>query len=68
MKLKLKVRFEYWLYCWAWFLGRFFVIFGFFNGCKWGYLLLNWLDNHGFEMWDSFEEIKKKINTEEQNE
>ncbi len=61
--INMKDKFGYWLCCWAWLFGMIISILTFtaFDGCKWGYMLMDWLDNHGFEMWVSTEVLKKKL-------
>jgi len=61
--MKLKEHFGYWLCCWAWLGGMIIavILFGFFDGCKWGYQLMDWLDDHGFEMWIPYERLKLEL-------
>jgi len=56
----MKTSFGYWLCSWVWLFGMIASVLSFaaIDGFKWGYALMDWLDEHGFEMWVTLDEVK----------
>lgn len=56
MKYTIKEHFGYWLCSWVWLLGMFIQVLtlGWFDGSSWGHNLMDWLDEHGFNMWQPY--------------